>query len=606
MRWSPLLPITLALATGCTFGTVRTKDNFPALVAEEQPAAPILVADAQNPPGRVAHLDFFKGAVSYQPAESEDWAPAIANLPLKTGDRLWSGADGRVELHAGATALRLDHDTEVTILRLDDRVFQIGVSRGTVQARVPGGDRVELDTPSGALVLASEGSFRVDVDPYRPADLVQMRSGRGELSAGGETLTVVPGGAIRLQGGEAPWYDNVAATAADAFEGWCGDRDRREEASESGKRLGRQMTGFQELDGHGKWSYSAELGPVWSPAVAPGWAPYRAGRWLWVNPWGWTWVDDAPWAFTPSHYGRWALLDGAWAWVPLPDPLAAPPAHPVYAPALVAFLGGSGVRGTAPGQDGTAWFPLGPREAYEPAYPASAAYRQALNPWPARTGPPAYRNQGLPRALTFMARAALAQGLPAPASGTRSFGLGRATVLGGAPALAPGAGGFRPGAAPGQHVAQPPPGSPYRALVTRTPPPTDLPDAAPAVLRRLPAAPASRFQVPTRPAEPLRGEAPLRPLLAPLPPAPPAARPEPPTRPAPGTRPATGTRPTMGTRPASPPSRPAARSGAGGRNPAGSARPPASRGGRPRSGAGRGRSGGTGKGSAEGKGRPAR
>ncbi len=71
--------------------------------------------------------------------------------------------------------------------------------------------------------------------------------------------------------------------------------------------------------------------------VAPGWAPYRFGHWVWVAPWGWTWVEDEPWGFAPFHYGRWAFVESSWCWVPGPVVV-----RPVYAPALVAFVGGGG------------------------------------------------------------------------------------------------------------------------------------------------------------------------------------------------------------------------------------------------------------------------
>ena len=74
---------------------------------------------------------------------------------------------------------------------------------------------------------------------------------------------------------------------------------------------------------------------VWVPRVAVGWAPYRDGHWAWISPWGWTWIDDAPWGYAPFHYGRWVNFGGNWGWVP--GPIAV---RPVYAPALVVFIGG--------------------------------------------------------------------------------------------------------------------------------------------------------------------------------------------------------------------------------------------------------------------------
>jgi hypothetical protein len=101
------------------------------------------------------------------------------------------------------------------------------------------------------------------------------------------------------------------------------------------------------------------------------------GHWVWVDPWGWTWVDDAPWGFAPFHYGRWAFAGAGWVWVP-----GTMAARPVYAPALVAFVGGPGfgvAAGIGAGVGVAAWFPLGPGEVYRPAYHVSEVYVRQVN-----------------------------------------------------------------------------------------------------------------------------------------------------------------------------------------------------------------------------------
>src|SRR5215472_15335004 len=90
--------------------------------------------------------------------------------------------------------------------------------------------------------------------------------------------------------------------------------------------------------------------------------------WAWIDPWGWTWVDDDPWGYAPFHYGRWASIDGRWGWIPGPRE-----ERPVYAPALVVFVGG----GLAAGNVG--WFPLAPHEVYVPSYRVSQGYVNRVN-----------------------------------------------------------------------------------------------------------------------------------------------------------------------------------------------------------------------------------
>jgi len=137
------------------------------------------------------------------------------------------------------------------------------------------------------------------------------------------------------------------------------------------------MTGAADLDAHGRWYDSPEYGAVWFPqAVAADWAPYRHGRWMWVAPWGWTWVGDEPWGFAPFHYGRWVFHGGAWGWVP-----GKRVARPVYAPALVAWVGspGASVSVQVGARPAVGWFPLAPREVYVPPYRSSAKYVRAVN-----------------------------------------------------------------------------------------------------------------------------------------------------------------------------------------------------------------------------------
>jgi uncharacterized protein YkuJ len=128
------------------------------------------------------------------------------------------------------------------------------------------------------------------------------------------------------------------------------------------------VVGAQDLNQYGDWEQDDDYGTVWYPTtVAADWAPYRFGHWAWIGPWGWTWVDSLPWGFAPYHYGRWVHLRNRWGWIPCP-----PRTRPVYAPALVAFVGIG--RGGPVG-----WFPLGPHEVYNPWYRASRNYYTNVN-----------------------------------------------------------------------------------------------------------------------------------------------------------------------------------------------------------------------------------
>src|SRR5262249_41809761 len=151
-------------------------------------------------------------------------------------------------------------------------------------------------------------------------------------------------------------------------------RDRRVENAAAARYVAPEMIGAVDLDAYGAWQTHAEYGPVWVPRVEAAWVPYRFGRWVWVDPWGWTWIDDAPWGFAPFHYGRWVRVPAGWAWVP-----GARVVRPVYAPALVAFVGGPGWSAAVHVGEPVGWFALGPREPFVPAYRVSPVYVTAVN-----------------------------------------------------------------------------------------------------------------------------------------------------------------------------------------------------------------------------------
>lgn len=336
----------------------------------------------QDPPGRAARLSVVDGTVSFQPGSVDDWVPATLNRPLTTGDRLWTDQDGRAEVHLGSAAMRLSARTNFSFINLDDRTAQVQLSVGTLNVRVrrlADDEVVEIDTPQAALSLLRPGEYRIEVNEQGDATIVGVRSGQAEATAG-QAYTIQPRQQVRISGGAdgaAPIFDQRDMPIADQFDLWCQDRDRREDTSVSGRYVSRDTPGYSDLDENGTWRQTPQYGAVWVPNnVPPGWAPYHNGHWAWIAPWGWTWVDDAAWGYAPFHYGRWVNIGGAWAWVP--GPMPAPGVvigRPVYAPALVAWVGGAGIGVAA----GVGWFALGPREVFVPAYHYSPVYMERVN-----------------------------------------------------------------------------------------------------------------------------------------------------------------------------------------------------------------------------------
>ena len=120
-----------------------------------------------DPPDRAARLSYIQGEVSMQPAGEQDWAPAIVNRPLTTGDRLWTEQGARAEVQVGPAAVRLDGDTGFSFLNVDDDTIQMRMTAGVVNVRVrwlEQDDHIEIDTPNVALSLVRPGNYRVEVN----------------------------------------------------------------------------------------------------------------------------------------------------------------------------------------------------------------------------------------------------------------------------------------------------------------------------------------------------------------------------------------------------------------------------------------------------------
>jgi hypothetical protein len=381
------------------------------------------LADDADPAGRVARLGYVQGQVSIEPAGVDDWAGADLNRPLTSGDKLWSDAASRAELSIGSAVVRLAGMTGLSFLNLDDHTAQMEVTAGTVSIHVRSmSDTLEVDTPNAAISLLGPGDYRVEVNDAGDATVVKVSGGTAEVTGGGQDFPVHPQQAVTFAGNSNLTEAVTSLGAPDAFDSWAYDRDRQAQAAQASSYVSPDVIGEEDLDQNGTWEPTPDDGYVWAPnTVAVGWAPYRFGHWLWISPWGWTWVDDARWGFAPFHYGRWATFGGRWCWVPGP-----PRAHPVYAPALVAWVGGAplGESVSFGGGVGVAWFPLGPREVYVPAYPASQSYVRNINTANTnvtsaditsvynRTGGVHYINRNAPGAVTAVSQTAFASAQP--------------------------------------------------------------------------------------------------------------------------------------------------------------------------------------------------
>ena len=346
---------------------------------DEAPNAPASAGQAQvDPPARVARLGYLSGSVSFTPAGESDWVQAQLNRPVVTGDKLWTDAGARAELQIGSSTIRLDQSSSFDFLNLDDQLAQMELTQGALNLdvrRLRGNETYEIDTPTIAFVANRVGDYRIDVNPAGYTVVTARRGGGDAIGEGGKRVSIEEGQSVRFNDSQLNDYQVNQIGTPDTFDNFANARDQRYAQAAPNDYVSEDVVGYEDLNQYGTWDDAPDYGHVWYPnEVAADWAPYHDGSWTWVDPWGWTWVDNSPWGYAPFHYGRWAYIGSRWGWVPGPVDVA-----PVYAPALVAFVGGSGfsVGFSIGGPIG--WFALGPRDVYFPGYHCGRSYFDRLN-----------------------------------------------------------------------------------------------------------------------------------------------------------------------------------------------------------------------------------
>ncbi len=332
-----------------------------------------------DPPSRVVRLSYLDGDVSMQPAGIEEWSRAHLNRPLISGDSLYTDRASRVEMEVGTATVRLDERSTFRLLNLDDANAQIELTAGTLSLNVRQvfeGQTYEIDTPTLALVIDNPGQYRIDISPQGDSTMISVIDGNGDVyGRDNASYRIQSGESYRFHDSQLSDYEVFDLPRQDDFDRWCYERSERYDRSPSRRYVSEDVIGYADLDDYGSWSSAPSYGSIWYPSrVDTGWTPYRDGHWSWIDPWGWTWVDDAPWGFAPSHYGRWANVNNRWGWVPGPRH-----GRSIYAPALVAFVGGGGFSVSISSGGPVGWFPLGPRDVYVPWYSGSRTYFNNIN-----------------------------------------------------------------------------------------------------------------------------------------------------------------------------------------------------------------------------------
>ena len=290
----------------------------PALLVLALAASSLAQGQALDPPERVARLSYAEGRVMYQ--GPGDASPSgLPDRPLMPGDRLTTERDARAELALGTATIRLNEQTEFSVIALDAATVRLELAAGSAIVHLRElleGESFEFTTPNATIAMHSAGEYRVNVFADDATELT-VRAGAAEVTTTGGPVRIADGQRVRLEGRDA-LASLAAPLPADAFDDWV--LEREVQLAEAQPPPGETLDGYEDeaLDDYGEWYDEPNYGRVWMPSYAyGGYDPFRYGYWQPVGL-GWSWVDTMPWGFYTSNYGRWAYLHNRnrWCWVP--------------------------------------------------------------------------------------------------------------------------------------------------------------------------------------------------------------------------------------------------------------------------------------------------
>src|SRR5687767_389244 len=99
--------------------------------------APDTEGEDDAPVQRVARITFIEGDVSFLRAGINEWASVAENLPLFTGDQVYTGKGARAEIQLSrGNYIRLSEHTALTITELSHTAAQFEITEGTALIRL--------------------------------------------------------------------------------------------------------------------------------------------------------------------------------------------------------------------------------------------------------------------------------------------------------------------------------------------------------------------------------------------------------------------------------------------------------------------------------------
>src|SRR6516165_4877682 len=136
LGWFLVALLLFAFSTSALFAQDGENSGLPTNIPNDtggpaNPGNPV-----NDPPSRVARIQYVSGEVSLQPGGVNDWVAASLNRPLTTSDRVWTDKNSRAELNVGSAFLRMDSESSLTLTNVGDNAIQTELDQGELEVTV--------------------------------------------------------------------------------------------------------------------------------------------------------------------------------------------------------------------------------------------------------------------------------------------------------------------------------------------------------------------------------------------------------------------------------------------------------------------------------------
>jgi hypothetical protein len=176
----------------------------------------------------VARLSSVIGEVTKRHGEANPMVHAGAGTPLVSGDWVATAAASRAELRLDeSNFLRLGPDSEVRLLQLGDRSFQVDVIRGKVSYTMlkHGEADVDLRAANANIVPRKDGVYRIEVAAMDDTRVV-VRKGEAEVLTPERSVIVKKGKSLAVRTADQGPRSVASAVPKDSFDDWNARRDK--------------------------------------------------------------------------------------------------------------------------------------------------------------------------------------------------------------------------------------------------------------------------------------------------------------------------------------------------------------------------------------------